>query len=282
MATERGRTALAVSIVLFRPDSRLLESTLRTLGNALARAREGRLDRTEVILIDHSPTAQPAAAQAAWRRLLGPETSVIYDHTGANPGFGAGHNRAFARCRPWADYFLVANPDLEFAPDSLAAGLDFLAQHPAVGLLAPALIETNGKLRPACFRAPDPLTLLARLLGGSWARARSYRYECRDWDANVVVFNPPLVSGCCMLWRAAAYAELGGFDPGYFLYFEDFDLSRRANSRGLSAYCPAMKIGHFGGGAARKGMMHTLLFLRSAARFFGGAGRSPQAPHQNL
>ncbi|MDP3438971.1 MAG: glycosyltransferase, partial [Azonexus sp.] len=201
-------------------------------------------------------------------KLFGVRIKINYDYVGANPGFGAGHNRAFAHCNQWADYFLVANPDLEFTPGSLAAGIDFLAAHVAVGLIAPALIEPDGGLRPACFRYPDVPTLLLRALGVDAAHPRIAAYECRDWDPSVPKADPPLISGCCMLFRASTYAQLGRFDPAYFLYFEDFDLSLRAGRLGLSAYCPDMRVRHFGGGVARKGWRHMAHFARSAARFF--------------
>jgi len=264
--------ALAVSIVLYRPEPSLISATLRTLVDALREAKDFPLARAEVILTDHSPSAQPDARLSQWRNDFVAPLSLHYDHVGGNPGFGAGHNRAFSQCQEWADVFLVANPDIEFEPDSVVAGLRFLAAHPEIGLLAPALVETDGSLRPACFRSPDLLTLFARLLGGSWAARRSYNYECRDWDPGQPVFVPPLMSGCCLLFRADVFDRLGGFDPNYFLYFEDFDLTRRAARLGVSAYCPTMRVKHAGGGAGRKGFVHAIHFLRSALRFFSTHG----------
>jgi GT2 family glycosyltransferase len=264
---------LVVSIVLYRPEGALLDAAMRSLAAAVVQARRaGVLGETRLILVDHSPAAQPETTLAAWRALCGDALALDYLSDPANPGFGAGHNHAFARGGNAADVFLVANPDLEFAADSLAAGLRFLAAHPDCGLVAPALLQDDGSLVPACFRYPDLLTLAARFVGGGLAARRSRRYECRDWDATQPVFDPPLVSGCCMLFRSASYAALGGFDPGYFLYFEDFDLSWRASRRGLSAYCPEMHARHHGGGAGRKGLRHIGLFLRSALRFFNSHG----------
>ncbi len=269
-SNDTGR-ALAVSIVLHHPHLALLTRTLDTLNQALQHG-SGSIERSEVFMVDHSARRQPDDVLSDWQKLLGPRVKINYDYVGANPGFGAGHNRAFAHCDQSADYFLVANPDLEFAPDSIAAGIDFLVAHLAVGLLAPALIEADGSLRPACFRYPDVRTLLLRALGADAAHPRIAAYECRDWDPGVPQANPPGISGCCMLFRASAYARLGGFDPAYFLYFEDFDLSLRAGKLGLSAYCPGMRVQHFGAGVARKGWRHIAYFARSAARFFNTHG----------
>lgn len=259
---------LAVSIVLYCPDKPLLGATLRSLGKALAHARDLGLDSAEVILTDHSPRPQPDEHLTDWRLAIGKGTKLRYEYNVANPGFGAGHNSAFFRRPAGADFFLVANPDLEFDPDSIAVGIDFLVAHPRVGLLAPALIEPQGGLRPACFRYPDLRTLALRAVGIGQEHPRVARYECRDWDAMATNFDPPLVSGCCMLFRSETYALLKGFDPAYFLYFEDFDLSWRAGRNNLSVYLPAMKVAHAGGNAGSKGWHHRVCYFRSALRFF--------------
>jgi GT2 family glycosyltransferase len=261
---------------LYQPDLVELKQTLTSLRQALRQARVNPvapLGRAELWLIDHSPQALDHAVLNAWRNEERADSAgglpLHYEHVAANPGFGAGHNRAFEHSRAWAELFLVVNPDLQFVPTSLAAGLDFLAAHQDVGLLAAALIEGDGQLRPACFRHPNPLTLLLRLCGSPRGSAH---YECRDWDAQTIRFNPPLVSGCCMLWRSTSYAALGGFDRRYFLYFEDFDLSLRAGRQVRVAYLPALQVRHSGGGAGRKGLKHTLYFARSAWRFFADHG----------
>ena len=90
----------------------------------------------------------------------------------------------------------------------------------------------------------------------------------RDVIGDQVVWDPPLVSGACMLFRTAVLREAGGFDPRFFLYFEDYDLSLRVARKTRIAYVPAVKVVHHGGHAARKGLRHIGLFVRGAATFF--------------
>jgi GT2 family glycosyltransferase len=97
-------------------------------------------------------------------------------------------------------------------------------------------------------------------------------YEMRDIIADGTVWQPPIVSGCFLLLRAPVLAELQGFDPKYFLYFEDFDFSLRAAALTRVAYVPTVRVVHYGGHAARKGLRHILLFARSAIIFFNSHG----------
>jgi GT2 family glycosyltransferase len=71
-----------------------------------------------------------------------------------------------------------------------------------------------------------------------------------------------------MFCRAAALREAGGFDPAFFLYFEDFSLSLELRKLGRLMYVPACRITHYGGQAGRKGLRHVLLFARSAFTFY--------------
>lgn len=251
----------------------MLARTLTSLSRACVTARSGaRLDTCRILLTDHSPLPADEADLARWRECIASAAELDYRFVDANPGFGIGHNQAFSLGGAGHDYFLVANPDIEPAPDSLAAGMDCLSANPQAGLLAPALQEDDDSIRPACFRYPDVLTLLTRFHPAGRKGWRSVRYECRDWNANDREQRPLLTSGCCMLFRSSAFERLGGFDPGYFLYFEDLDLSLRASRLGMSAYCPAMRIRHHGGGVANKGLRHIAYFMRSACRFFHAHG----------
>jgi GT2 family glycosyltransferase len=53
---------------------------------------------------------------------------------------------------------------------------------------------------------------------------------------------------------------------------EDYDWSVRLNKITRTAYLPAMRATHHGGGAARKGMHHIGWFARSAVRFYNKNG----------
>lgn len=266
--TIRPPLRLGVGMVLYAPDLALVTQTLVTLHAGVVHARtHGLLRDTRLYIVDHSPQPLPPTQLAAWQQL-NPQIRTEYEHHPANPGFGSGMNRCFRQLAD-ADVLLACNPDLSFAPDSLTQGLTaLLTQH--VGLVAPMLV-TAGTRQPACFRQPDVLTLLIRGFAPTWLRqhfhSRLARYAYLDHPVDQPLRDPDIVSGCCMLMSAQAYAASGGFDEGYFMYFEDFDLSIRLRQLAGSVYWPAMQVGHVGGGASRKGWRHILWFARSAWRF---------------
>ena len=75
-----------------------------------------------------------------------------------------------------------------------------------------------------------------------------------------------------MLARTSALQAVGGFDERYFLHFEDLDLSLRMHAQGRVVSDPGVTLIHHGGHAARKGLAHLRLFLRSGLRFFNTHG----------
>ena len=99
-----------------------------------------------------------------------------------------------------------------------------------------------------CKRYPSPGVLLLRGFAPASVRARFdsalARYEMRDVIGESFVDHVPLASGCFLLVRTPLMKALGGFDPRYFMYFEDYDLSLRVAERATVAYEPAVRIVH--------------------------------------
>ena len=77
------------------------------------------------------------------------------------------------------------------------------------------------------------------------------------------------LSGSCLLVRRSAFDAIGGFDEGYFMYFEDVDLGYRLGKAGWgNLYEPTAVVTHIGGrstASVRSSMLRT--HHRSAGRF---------------
>ena len=272
---------LTVSIVTYRPDLVLLDRTLRTLAVSLVAAREQELMRAaNVVLIDNTGTRASAVAVIKVARDIFRDADVTmnYLHGHANIGYGAAHNLVMHGGN--THYHLVLNPDVELAPDALPIAFRFLGEHAEIGVLVPASRRVDGTREYVCKRYPTVFDLALRGFAPralrQLFRKRLDLYEMRDLVDRVkgdeTISPIPAMSGSFMFVRRKAIEATGGFDPRFFLYFEDFDWSMRLNRVTRTVYVPAVKIVHHGGGAAKKAPRHIGYFVRSAARFFNKHG----------
>ena len=269
-------SSLQISIVTHRPDTRLLERTLRKLALAIGAAREdGALRTVHLALIDNSEDRAVAERVIAIgkARFADSGVHVIYLHGHANIGYGAAHNLVLHGTG--SDYHLVLNPDVELATDALSNAIRWLDEHPEVGALAPAVFSPDGTRQYLCKRYPAVFNLFLRGFAPVFVkrmfRRRLARYELRDKlgvDPPREVLGVPALSGAFMLVRREAIDRTGGFDPRFFLYFEDFDWSVRLNKITRTAYVPSVHVVHHGGDAARKGFAHVRWFVKSGRRFY--------------
>jgi GT2 family glycosyltransferase len=264
--------ALSIAVVTYRPDRAIFERSMASVARAVHAAREaGRVSRATAYVIDNGEDdPSPIAAAAA---SLANEAGLEVLHGHGNVGYGRANNLVLARLD--SDLHLVINPDVELEPDSLVAAIDALERDPGLGAVAPAVRGPDGERQYLCKRYPTVWVLflrgfVPRALRAPFSRSLD-RYEMRDLPQDVP--SPvPLASGCFMLMRTELFRRARGFDPRFFLYFEDYDLSLRLGREAQVAYVPAARIVHHGGEASRKGLRHIGMFVRSAWRFFATHG----------
>ena len=165
------------------------------------------------------------------------------EREGAHIGFGEGNNWLFQRVRP-EHCFLLVNPDampMEGCIDQLMA---------AFSRKNAAIVEAR-----------------------QWPREHPKEFDPATGET-------PWATGAFLLVASEAYRKLGGFDPLYFLYTEDVDLSWRAWLQGMPViYEPAAMCAHFTGSLAqeyrrfqREQFFSVRNFLLIAYKFFGERG----------
>jgi GT2 family glycosyltransferase len=257
---------LSVSLVTYHPDRPMLRDTLSSLRIAAVYAlAAGDLSEIALTLVDNGDDEElvELAQREGWE-------GIRLESGQGNVGFGRGHNLAMEH--GMGDLHLILNPDVYLLPESLALALRFMQAQPECSLLSPAMRGSSRGSHYLCKRPPSVLDLFLRGFAPAWLRwifrGRMAHYEMDAEGDQPVLWDPPIVSGCFMLCRAELLRQLKGFDPRYFLYFEDFDLSMRARALGRLAAVGDVRIAHFGGGAARKGWKHIKMFCRSARVFF--------------
>jgi GT2 family glycosyltransferase len=184
-----------------------------------------RQGRAEIVVVDNHSPAHPIIPRL--RRM----NHVSLRRWRRNRGFARAVNEG---CRlSQGEWLLLLNPDMTLPPgflDSVLDRADDLALHqPRAGIVGFRLQHENGTRQLSTGLFP---TLHSTLLGLLLPRSRrKYTVPPLDEPSRV-----DWVTGCCMLVRRSCWADLGGLDPEYFLYYEDVDLCRRARARGWSAW----------------------------------------------
>ncbi len=263
---------LSISLVIYYPKLGLLQQTLSSLSTAIAHAVDsGQLDQAALFLINNSRNCNRTELKTlldnSWRY------PVEWITPPTNLGFGRGHN--LTPDDALGDWHLVINPDVSIAEDALSVALDYLRQHPEVGLLTPLSQRASGAREYLVKRYPSIWLLFLRGFAPGWLKRRFddqlSHYECREMtETNNQV---EIASGCFMLLRRAAWRATQGFSSEFFMYFEDFDLSLRLRQEGWQiAFNANVKIRHHGGHSAHKGLRHIGYFGVSALRFFSRHG----------
>jgi GT2 family glycosyltransferase len=155
----------------------------------------------------------------------------------ANLGYAAGNNVGLQRAlEAGADYILLLNNDTLVAPDMLDE------------LVAAALADQRaGLLSPKMYYADQPDRLWyagAQQQPWTLAAVRTHRGESDSAEPQ----TPQAVDyvfGCGMLIRRAVLEEVGLFDPGYFMYYEDADFCLRVRAAGYRLlYVPRARLWH--------------------------------------
>jgi len=229
---------LAVVTVTYSPGE-TLETFLDSLVKATARP-------VQVVLADNGSVdgAPERAAQRAEVRLL---------RIGENVGYGTAANRGIAELGPEVGWVVVANPDVEWHPGSLDELLAAAERWPRAAALGPLIREPGGAVYPSARLLPS----LGRGIGHAvlsplwpenrWTRA--YRQSDEVPGERIAEW----LSGSCLLLRRVAFERVDGFDPRYFMYFEDVDLGDRLNRAGwLNVYVPSAEVTHLGGHSTSK------------------------------
>ncbi|MCJ2120545.1 glycosyltransferase family 2 protein [Methylobacterium sp. J-001] len=178
-----------------------------------------------------------------------------------NRGFGRACDQGAAAGDAPAILFL--NPDTQVAPDALRAALDALTADPRTGIVGARLVDPDGRTARSCARAPTGLGLLGRAL--ALDRLGLVRpHFLVEWDhADDQAVGQ--VMGAFLMIRRDLFAALDGFDPRFFVYWEDADLCTRARAAGFVVRHVAGAVAHhLGQGTTRQVRARRLFyFLRS-------------------
>jgi GT2 family glycosyltransferase len=239
------------------------------------------------IIVAYRTPSEVAAAVASLRAQTQPPDEIVIVDNGApdgfplpelpeldgarilrppsNLGYGAGCNLGAGVAS--ADDLLILNADVVLNPGALKDLTDRLHSNERIAVVGPRIFS-HGEVQLSARAFPSLRTgllgrrsLLTRLL----VRARRYPAEFQRVQGSGGTVD--WVSGACMLVRRTAFDEVGGFDEGYWMYWEDADLCRRLVNKGWEVHFEPAAVVQHATGASGVSPRTIRAFHESAARF---------------
>ena len=183
-----------------------------------------------------------------------PNLEIIEE--GQNHGFGGGHNLVLPKLH--SKYHAIINPDIFLKDDVLTEMVHYMEEHEEIGLLSPRICFPDGREQILGRRNPS----LRYLIASRFQRDDPENPILREYamldEGTDQPFEIEIASGCFMLLRTSLFQQIGGFDPRYFMYFEDADLTRTIRKYAKAVCYPLATVYH----AWERGSAHnTKLFL---------------------
>jgi GT2 family glycosyltransferase len=186
----------------------------------------------EVVVLDNASI--DGSVEAVRQRFPG----VVVIAQESRAGFAANHNRVIRATT--GRYILVVNPDTFSEDWCLARLVSELDSNPRVAALGPRLVYPDGRPQASAWRFPTPVNCVLGLLTLGRAginQSTGGRPRRVDW-----------LMGSALVLRRQALDEVGLFDEGFFLYFEEVDLCFRLHRAGWEMrYLPEVTVVHHKG-----------------------------------
>jgi GT2 family glycosyltransferase len=159
-----------------------------------------------------------------------------------NVGFSRANNIGMGLVSPQTDFVLFLNPDTFLSPDFVEAALSICRDNPLAGMI-------SGKLRGYDIGQNAPTgrldsTGIFRKWYGRWFDRGQGEQDRGQYESQALV---PALCGALLFCRMTALQTLCGpvFDPDFFLYKEDVELSLRMRKAGWQLfYHPGLMAYH--------------------------------------
>ncbi|MGL5459950.1 MAG: glycosyltransferase family 2 protein [Cetobacterium sp.] len=201
------------------------------------------------------------------------DSRITYVFNNRNGGYGWGHNQILKNVIEKSRYHLILNPDIYFDKGVLEELSSYMEKNKDIGNIMPMVKYPNGDIQYLCKRIPKPKDLFLRKFCPfkSIIERNNYKYEMREMGYNKII-DVPILSGCFMFIRNEVFKTVGLFDERYFMYMEDFDLSRRIHEKYKTVFYPKVEIIHAHAKESFKNKKMAKIHLKAAIKYFNKWG----------
>jgi len=174
----------------------------------------------EVIIVNNKPSEKIDHLK---KHSLVPDVSMSTNNLGFSIAVNMGLKKASGR------YILLINPDSKFVGNGLVKLMDFAQKTPNLGAVVPRLVNQNGTPQASVFKFPSITNAIKKDFFGCKNCFGKYLPSKTIQKVDVAVM-------AAMLVPKSTFAQVGGLDERFFLYYEDVEFCRRLYKAGLPVY----------------------------------------------
>jgi GT2 family glycosyltransferase len=212
----------------------------------------------EILVVDNGTSAARLLADIV---AVSDRVSVLTSRS--NLGYGGGMNLGIDEARQrGADVVVLLNDDVRVESGWLIPLLDELRSDASIGVVQPLLLSADGEEVNSAGVVLDDMGAGSDRLRGRPAG-----------DAGVSSSELEVFTGGAIACRLDFFADVGGFDERFFLYYEDVELARRGKQSSAGwryRIVPGSRIRHRGS-ATTAGLGTQLVYLRERNRLWSSA-----------
>ncbi len=219
----------------------------------------------EIIVVDNAST--DATVEMVKRDF--PDVRLIANPN--NRGFAAANNQALAQAR--GKFLVLLNPDTEITGDFLTPLIEYLTRHADCAAVAPEILNVDRSHQQSVRNFPtaaDQVMVLLKLRHFFSGSRTMRRYLADPGAGQHQPLSVDQVMGACIVIPREKLDLIGGFDEGYWIWFEEVDWCQRAHRAGYSVvYHPGSQVIHRGGQSFHQvvSFKKQVWFIRSLQRY---------------
>ena len=204
----------------------------------------------EILVVDNGSSAEE---RSVFSERVGESVHLIPAEK--NLGFGKANNLGASQAA--GKYLFLLNPDTILMNNAVKILFDYLDGHPETGIVGGNLYSPDGKPTGSyCLSFDDPVM---EIEASKWSallkkklREKLGKKNAPPFAASFNYSDSPrpvaYIYGADMMLSKTLFEEIGGFDPEFFMYAEEEELTWRIQQKGYQVFCvPAAKIIHLEG-----------------------------------
>lgn len=185
-------------------------NTAALLRDCLDSLRKVTYPRVQIVVVDNASSDDSVPSVRKY-----PEVKLVCSDR--NRGFAGGNNLGLAACE--GPFVLLLNSDTIVTPDFLQPLVEYLQQHPQVGIVqSKMLLSQHNNVLDVC---------------GSFLTRFGFLYHYGYWKPDGEKYNHSYpaftIKGACLMFRRDLLPAIGGylFNEDFFCYYEETDLCHR-------------------------------------------------------